>query len=353
MDKEIDSFRSMPSNSGPFRVNDLIMLLLDSQIPSCVGSLIFKRLDLFQTGTVEREQFYNFWKTKMQHPDVESRIFNFLKTDPNSKFLYPEDFKPLLKEILVQHPGLEFLRGSLEFQERYTETAIVRIFYRACRTKRCRLTLEEFRSCGVVQALQELDADENINTSLDFFSYEHFYVIYCKFWELDTDHDLLLSPSDLAKYGNFSLSSKIVQRIFQQQPFVQGKRSRVPQHKGCLGYQDFVWFILSEEDKNTDTASQFWFQCVDTDMDGVLSTWEMEYFYEEQMQRLERMHFEPIAFEDILCQLLDIVKPKDLSRISLQDIKLCKQGSYVFNLLFNASKFLACEDPSAERHDTR
>lgn len=27
----------------------------------------------------------------------------------------------------------------------------------------------------------------------EFFSYEHFYVLYCKFWELDNDHDFYIS----------------------------------------------------------------------------------------------------------------------------------------------------------------
>ena len=33
-----------------------------------------------------------------------------------------------------------------------------------------------------------VDVEEDINKVLKYFSYEHFYVIYCKFWELDTDH---------------------------------------------------------------------------------------------------------------------------------------------------------------------
>ena len=36
----------------------------------------------------------------------------------------------------------------------------------------------------------------------DFFSYEHFYVIYCKFWELDKDHDLLIDKSDVARHND-------------------------------------------------------------------------------------------------------------------------------------------------------
>jgi len=38
---------------------------------------------------------------------------------------------------------------------------------------------------------------------LDYFSYEHFYVLYCKFWELDADHDFLLDRDDLVKFCNY------------------------------------------------------------------------------------------------------------------------------------------------------
>lgn len=49
-----------------------------------------------------------------------------------------------------------------------------------------------------------------------FFSYEHFYVIYCKFWELDTDHDFLIGRENLIKYGNHALTYRIVEIIFSQ-----------------------------------------------------------------------------------------------------------------------------------------
>ena len=40
---------------------------------------------------------------------------------------------------------------------------------------------------------------------VDYFSYEHFYVIYCKFWELDSDHDLLIDEKELLKHGNHGM----------------------------------------------------------------------------------------------------------------------------------------------------
>jgi serine/threonine-protein phosphatase 2A regulatory subunit B'' len=51
---------------------------------------------------------------------------------------------------------------------------------------------------------------------LKYFSYEHFYVIYCKFWELDTDHDFYISREDLAHYSQCALSFQIIERIFDQ-----------------------------------------------------------------------------------------------------------------------------------------
>ena len=33
---------------------------------------------------------------------------------------------------------------------------------------------------GLLQTLQLLDEEEDINKVLSFFSYEHFYVVYCK-----------------------------------------------------------------------------------------------------------------------------------------------------------------------------
>ena len=42
-----------------------------------------------------------------------------------------------------------------------------------------------------------------------------------------------------------------------------------------MGYVDFVWFILSEEDKGNDVSLEYWFKCVDLDDDGFLRSNEM------------------------------------------------------------------------------
>lgn len=67
----------------------------------------------------------------------------------------------------------------------------------------------------------------------DYFSYEHFYVLYCKFWELDTDRDFLLSREDLSKMDN--LTHTVLDRIF-----TQAGRRFTSGHPNKMGYEDFV-----------------------------------------------------------------------------------------------------------------
>lgn len=54
---------------------------------------------------------------------------------------------------------------------------------------------------------------------------------------------------------------------------------------------------------------------MDVDGDGVLSMYELEYFYEEQCERMEAMGIEPLPFHDLLCQMLDLVKPANDGKI--------------------------------------
>lgn len=48
-----------------------------------------------------------------------------------------------------------------------------------------------------------------------------------------------------------------------------------------MGYEDFVWFMLSEEDKTTIRSLRYWFSIIDLDNNDIITPHEMEYFYEE------------------------------------------------------------------------
>lgn len=79
---------------------------------------------------------------------------------------------------------------------------IARIYYNVNRSWSGQITLAELRHSNLLATIRLLEEEEDINQITDFFSYEHFYVIYCKFWELDKDHDLFIDKKDLARHND-------------------------------------------------------------------------------------------------------------------------------------------------------
>ncbi|PKA59229.1 putative serine/threonine-protein phosphatase 2A regulatory subunit B'' subunit TON2 [Apostasia shenzhenica] len=318
------------------------------KLPSFFSSLLFRKIDKDSSGFVTRGSFIDYWINRNRMSmDIAAHIFNILK-QPDHKYLVQEDFKPVLREMLTIHPGLEFLHNTPEFQDRYAETVIYRIFYYINKSGNGHLTLRELKRGNLIAAMQHADDEEDINKVLRYFSYEHFYVIYCKFWELDTDHDFLIDKENLIRYSNHALTYRIVERIFSQVP-----RQFTSMVEGKMCYEDFVYFILAEEDKSSEPSLEFWFRCIDLDGNGILTPNEMQFFYEEQLHRMECMAQEPVLFEDVLCQIVDMIAPENESYLILRDLKACKLSGNVFNILFNLNKFMAFEtrDPFLIRQE--
>ena len=73
-------------------------------------------------------------------------------------------------------------------------------------------------------------------------------------------------------------------------------------------------------------------------------TADVQYFYEEQLHRMECLNQEPVLFEDVLCQMHDMIQPASEGVFTLADLKKHKVLSgTMFNILFNLNKFVAFE----------
>lgn len=206
--------------------------------------------------------------------------------------------------LLEHHPGLEFLAATPEFQERYADTVVMRIFFSLDFNDDGKITYRDFKNSDLMEVLFQVEKEDDINKIRRYFSYEHFYVLYCRFWELDTDHDFVIDKEDFSRYEGHALSRKAVDRIFQQVP-----RKFKSTAADKMSYEDFVWFMLCEEDKTSFRSLQYWFKVIDLDDNGTITPHEMDYFYEEQCHRLEYLNHEPILFVDLLCQMNDMIKP--------------------------------------------
>jgi hypothetical protein len=53
--------------------------------------------------------------------------------------------------------------------------------------------------------------------------------------------------------------------------------------------------------------TEYWFRCLDVDGDGVISPYELQFFYSEQENRIESFGIEPLHFSNVYCQIVDML----------------------------------------------
>lgn len=116
----------------------------------------------------------------------------------------------------------------------------------------------------------------------------------------------------------------------------------------------FLVVRLSEEDKSNEVSVRYWFNCVDVDGDGKLNNMEMRSFYAVQHHRMQCTGHEVVPFEDMLCQMMDMIKPANQEYFVVEDFLQpeCRHVSgALFDALFNLNKYVLFEqrDPFLER----
>ncbi|KAJ1993990.1 Serine/threonine-protein phosphatase 2A regulatory subunit B'' subunit alpha [Coemansia spiralis] len=324
------------------------------------------------------EQFHHVW-TRLQRSstDVHSLLFNILVDDATKlrPYLTRENIKVLVSDVIDHHCELEFLEGQDQYALSYMETVIERIFYNANRSWDGKLTLSQFRQADIVGIMRSVESGIDIDVeSPGVFSYKHFYVLFCSFFELDCNRDRLLDARDLLRYFNGILSRRTISRIMMG----KGKPSEYAAERKTNGYdskakakaekrkvkgtsrydlnvrlsdcrmtyRDFIWFLLSEIDKTSRTAVEYWFRCLDLDGDGILTIYELEYFYDEQVSRMEEdMAGDIIMLEDLMCQLSDLVRPEKEGLFTLKDLRKVPSSllPVFFDAFMNLTRFVEHE----------
>lgn len=314
--------------------------------PKMFNTILFDKINKEVKNKMNKSDFIKFYKEYFQGKNPYKRFFNFIK-NPNNDYILKEDFLPFMHSLLEFHPTLEFLKVYPIYQEKYSHTVIIRIFYSNDLNNNGKLSYREFRKSNIMNMFKRVCEESDLNLIREYFSYDHFYVIYCVFWKLD-NNDTTIDKEAFSKYGGHALSHKVVDRIFSQVPlkFKSGPK---------MGFEDFVWFILSEEDKQTRTAIEYWFKIIDLDDNGIITPHEMYYFYEEQYNRYGYLNEgEQVNFNDLLCQMYDLIKPEKEYQWTIKDFMNNKQyASIFFNSLVNLYKFRDFEtrDPFSIRND--
>jgi len=199
-------------------------------------------------------------------------------------------------DLIFTVDSLKFLRDAPDFWRLYGITVIQRLSY-VCRSWNGLIARHQLKHSDFLTVVEDLAAGGDVNDDHKFFSYEHFYVIYCKFFELDVTKRNALSLAELSRYAEDSgINERVFARVYLLRRY---------QDTASFDYRDFVWFILSEEDKTQPMSIEFWFHVLDQDGDGLISMFDLESFYAETCKLLTRENIEAVTFNDKLTEILD------------------------------------------------
>ncbi|XP_065888895.1 serine/threonine-protein phosphatase 2A regulatory subunit B'' subunit beta-like isoform X2 [Dysidea avara] len=237
-------FQAQPN--GQLKLEDFPTLMKACKLPVYWKAPLFN-LCCGMNKTVDMAGFKKTWTKVVQGCHDAASRFVYILTKGKRRYLVEDDFTELIQDVVNTHPGLACLTTAPEFHSRYIETVIARIFYTVSKSWNFKITLSELRKSNFLEVLSELDKEEDINQELYYFSYEHFYVIYCNFWDLDTDHDCIIDADDLSRHANGTLLPTMVKQLMSGAVTRRSSSSL----NGVMSYKDFVWFLLSEEDKTT------------------------------------------------------------------------------------------------------
>jgi serine/threonine-protein phosphatase 2A regulatory subunit B'' len=79
-----------------------------------------------KTGLLSYVAFSDFWRKMVAtHHDEAAQfmhILNYRNNNVRRNLLSPEDFVPLVQDVVDTHPGLGFLKEATEFHSRYVHT---------------------------------------------------------------------------------------------------------------------------------------------------------------------------------------------------------------------------------------
>ncbi|XP_051863023.1 serine/threonine-protein phosphatase 2A regulatory subunit B'' subunit gamma-like isoform X1 [Drosophila albomicans] len=285
-------------------------------------------------GFVEIVTIYNYavrkvWTTKC-------RIGLSFYDEVGQGYLREFDLENYLMDLI---PTLPQICDSMQpaFQKFYVCTVIKRFFFFLDRLRTGRIRIRDMLTSGMINELMELrkvvkEGEEGSTTN--HFSMPSVLGIYDSYLNLDSDRNGLLSKQELASFGSGTLSSAFLDRVFEESHTYDGE----------MDYKSFIDFSLALDNRQTPQGLHYLFRMLDVQNAGFLTAQTLCHFFKGIQEQLAAYSDEAVNFEDIKNEIFDMVKPKESTKITLQDLHNCGQGETVVSILIEFHKFWAYEN---------
>jgi serine/threonine-protein phosphatase 2A regulatory subunit B'' len=175
----LQAFNSLsPPNMANFISMARDTLCLSSACAHLLFNKVRRNNDSGDPELADVDKLLKFWQAhRLCTPN--QILFHLLVRDGRSS-VTSSDFADIVRYVALTHPGLDFLKATPEFQDRYCECVIEQIIYfNTCDLSHA-LSQRDIANSDLALAFVALDEEDDINKFTKYFSYQHFYVLYCK-----------------------------------------------------------------------------------------------------------------------------------------------------------------------------
>lgn len=163
----------------------------------------------------------------------------------------------------------------------------------------------------------------------NWFSAANTIRVYTHYLDLDIDQNGLLSPTELARAQNGTLTATFLSRVFQE----------VRTYGGELDYKSYLDFVLATELRTTHASMRYIFTMCDMRRRGRLELLEIRHFFSDVARGMAAAGHEVADIGNICDEIFDMVHPANPSYITLEDLVRSKVGHTVLHLLTDVAGF--------------
>ncbi|XP_063223058.1 serine/threonine-protein phosphatase 2A regulatory subunit B'' subunit delta-like [Bacillus rossius redtenbacheri] len=221
-------------------------------------------------GSASCEDLITFWKRLPATGRDEAGRVVFLLSRADGEEFGLHRLRPLVEDVFDSHPGLARLRREGGRRHHYVATAsyiepvLAVVAYRVCRgwagRRAGRVAAAELRRSDLLAAVRRLqeprhhhhDGDVDVD-ALPYFGVRQHAVTRRAFLDLRRPGLNHVDRRRLRRYDRGGLPRRVVERVFEVGTSAGGGQGR-------MTYQEFVWFLLAEVDKQHPAAIEFWFR---------------------------------------------------------------------------------------------
>ena len=235
-----------------------------------------------------------------------------------------------------------------KFHAFYVFTAVRRFMFFLDPKRRSRIPIATLAASDISFELHEMAdvaAGSDRAARNSWFLPDNAKRVYSDYLELDEDHNGMLSKAELLNFrglrGEARLTKAFVERVYAE---IITYRTNEATGEGEMDFKTYLDLVLAFENLATPQALAYFWRLLDVKKQGSIDVFTINYFFREVADSIRDEGYDAPITADVVDEIFDMVKPKDPTKITYDDLRDSKQAHTVISMLTDVAGFLAYDN---------